>query len=84
MSAAGTDIVRENIVTLHALTHLLIKKGIVTRAEYETTCDWFKERFDRIAVIARIAAYQNPKPTAVPEELVTLMNEIQCKLFEGP
>lgn len=76
VSTAG--VLRGVLVAIHALTHLLIAKKLVTHAEYREAESWFATAFSRLSELA--IAKDSLDAT---EEMSRLFAEIQRKLFEG-
>lgn len=74
-------LLRQNLIALHALTSFLVERGLFTEEQYRERFAWFQERFDALAEHARSLAYREEEPTAPPPEMVTLINEIQTRLF---
>ena len=82
--SAETALLRENQIMLHALAHLMVRKGVFTQEEYGAAHDWFKDAFTRLALASAEMAYQDPPPKLPSTKVQKIIAEIQTKLFEGP
>ena len=72
---------RSGVISQHVLIHLLIKKGIFTKTEYEEVFDWFNAEFTMLANKAHEAARQSVPIDIVQSDIRDQIIRIQKKLY---
>ena len=68
---------------LHAVVHLMVKKGIFSPVEYDDAHLWFQTKFKELARLSASVAYKEGEQWAPPLALTELISSIQMKLFGG-